>query len=151
MRCLRVTNYRDTVPLVPAKTPLFFQSRRFRHVGFRVKLTPHTFVISFPPKVRSYCGVFVFDLIKMLRTWAFYLCGSVLCILFTCRMKQDLRAEHTQLVYMERFENQKEGLEQLSLDGLYQQRARAARWRLPVFHFDARTTTNRRDEEGQTE
>ncbi len=41
---------------------------------------------------------------------------------------------------MGRFENQKYFLEQLTLDGLYQERFARARWRLPVLHFDARTT-----------
>jgi hypothetical protein len=137
LRCLRVANYRDLVPLSPPINTLIFQGRRFRHVGFRLKLTPHTFIISFPPKVRSYCGIFFFDLMKMLRTWAFVLVGSVLCFLFTCRTRKHLRREHTQLVYMERFENQKGSLE----DGLYQERFARARWRLPVLHFDARTRT----------
>jgi pimeloyl-ACP methyl ester carboxylesterase len=144
LRCLRVANYRDLVPLSPPSPPittLVFQGRRFRHVGMRLKLTPQTFFVSFPPKVRSYCGVFFFDLIRMLRTWAFALVGSVICFLCTCETKKRLRREHTQLVYMERFENQKHALEQLTLDGLYQERFAQARWRLPVLHFDARTTT----------
>jgi hypothetical protein len=141
LRCLRVANYRDLVPLSPPITTLVFQGRRFRHVGLRLKLTPHTFIISFPPKVRSYCGVFFFDLIKMLRTGAFVLVGSVFCFLCTCETKTFLRREHTQLVYMERFENQKHSLEQLTIDGLYQERFARARWRVPVLQFDARTTT----------
>jgi hypothetical protein len=42
---------------------------------------------------------------------------------------------------MERFENQKHSLEQLTIDGLYQERFARARWRVPVLQFDARTTT----------
>jgi hypothetical protein len=122
-------------------TTLIFQGRRFRHVGLRLKLTPHTFIISYPPKVRTYCGVFFFDLYKLLRTLPYVLVGSVFCFLCTCKTKTALRREHTQLVYMERFENQKHSLEQLTLDGLYQERLARARWRLPVLHFDARTTT----------
>lgn len=141
LRCLRVANYRDLVPLSPARTTLFFQGRRFRHVGFRLKLTPNTFLISFPPKVRSWVGVFLFDLIKMLRTWAFVLVASVLCFISMCHIKKEFRAEHTQLVYMERFENQKNALEQLTLDGLYQERLARARWRLPVLHVGERTKT----------
>ena len=141
LRCLRVANYRDLVPLSPHMNRLIFHGRRFRHVGFRLKLTPHTFIISFPPKVRSYCGVFIFDIIKMLRSWAFVLVGIVLCFLCTCEIKKKLRGEHTQLLYMKRFENQKDSLEQLTLDGLYQERFARARGRLPVLHCDARTGT----------
>jgi hypothetical protein len=46
---------------------------------------------------------------------------------------------------MERFENQKHSLEQLTLNGLFQERLARARWRLPVLHFDAQTTTGKPD------
>ena len=49
-----------------------------------------------------------------------------------------LRAEHTQLVYMKRFTNQKEALSRMTLDDLYEERFRRARWRLPVMHFGAK-------------
>jgi hypothetical protein len=147
LRYLRVANHGDLVPLLPPSPPitsLVFQGRRFRPVGVRLKLTPHTYIISFPPKFRNCCGVFFFDLIKMLRTWAYVLVGSVFCYRWPCETTTILRREHTQLVYMERFENQKLSLEHLTLDGLYQERFARAHWRLPVLHFDARMSYQKR-------
>ena len=65
IRCLHIANFRDIVPLSPPIGALACghaiccQRRRFRHVGFRLKLTPKTFIVSYPPKVRSYCGILV--------------------------------------------------------------------------------------------
>jgi hypothetical protein len=42
---------------------------------------------------------------------------------------------------MERFDNQKYSLKQLTWDGLNQERFARARWRLPILHVGARTET----------
>ena len=145
LRCLRVANYRDIVTLSPPIGALGLchaiccQERRFRHVGFRLKLTPWSFVISYPPKVRSYCGVLLFDFMKMVKAFVFMMIFIPLCAIFTCGVKKFLRGEHTQLVYMERFDRQKASLETISLDQLYKDRLARPRWRIPVFNAAAHT------------
>ena len=140
LRCLRVANYRDVVTLSPPIGALGLghaiccQERRFRHVGFRLKLTPWSYVISYPPKVHSYCGVLLFDLMKMVKAFVFMMIFIPLCAIFTCGVKKFLRGEHTQLVYLERFNRQKASLETISLDQLYKNRSARPRWRIPVFN-----------------
>jgi pimeloyl-ACP methyl ester carboxylesterase len=143
LRCLRVANYRDIVTLSPPIGALALchaiccQERRFRHVGFRLKLSPWSYVISYPPKVRSYCGTLLFDLIKMARSFFFMAIFIPVCAVFSCGAKKFLRGEHTQLVYMNRFDKQKESLEKVTLDQLYEERFARARWRIPVFYAGA--------------
>jgi hypothetical protein len=74
LRCLQIANDRDPVPASPpdAWNPLlamFCQSRRFRHVGLRLKLRSNGYILFSPPKMRTYWGVLLCDCMYVSRTW----------------------------------------------------------------------------------
>ena len=146
LRCLRVANYRDIITLCPVRGTFALchaiccQEMRFRHVGFRLKLTPWSSVISYPPRVHTYCGILLFDLMKMVKAFVLMMIYIPLCAIFTCEFQKFLFREHSQLVYMERFDKQKASLEKISLDQLYKDRSTRPWWRIPVFHDAAAHT-----------
>jgi hypothetical protein len=112
------------------------QRRHFRHVGIRLKLLPRgRFLVSYPPRMRTCCGIMLFDIIKVIRHCFYLLILCPLVVLFKRRYTYHLyRKEHTQLAYTNRFDLCQEGLEQLSLDQLYNQRISRAKWRLPIVY-----------------
>lgn len=154
IRYMRVTNYRDIVTLIPPGhaynciAAAFCQQRRFRHVGLRLKLFPTGYAISYAPKMRTCPGILCCDLIKILHHYLFL---AIICPI-TCFCKnlyiyRAFRSEHTELVYMNRFDACQGVLEELQLDDLYEERSARSRFRLPVLR--ANTHTLKRDEEGK--
>jgi hypothetical protein len=87
VRCLQIANDRDVVTLSPPDTfnpfvAIFCQSRRFRHVGLRVKLRSNGYVVFSPPKMRTYFGILLCDFMYISRTWMFiilFVFGSLVC------------------------------------------------------------------------
>jgi hypothetical protein len=74
LRCLQIANDRDPVPASPpdAWNPslaMFCQSRRFRHVGLRLKLRSNGHILFSPPKMRTCWGVLLCDCMHVSRTW----------------------------------------------------------------------------------
>jgi Lipase (class 3) len=142
LRYIRVVNYRDIVPLSPPQLShncacLFCPRRRFRHVGLRLKLFPHGYVITYSPRARTCLGLACFDCLKILRHYLYLL---ILCPI-TCLCKnlfvfKVFMAEHSIVLYMKRFDQCRPVLEKLSLDQLYQERKARARWKLPTLHGD---------------
>lgn len=142
LRCLRISNYRDVVTLSPPNGAFipcfacFCQSKRFRHVGIRMKLFPDGhFLIAHPPRFYTCFGIMICDLLKTIRHifYLFIICPLV-CLCKNRYTYTVYRQEHTQLAYSNRFKACKDDLEQLSLDQLYKERFARAKWRLPVLH-----------------
>jgi hypothetical protein len=87
LRCLQIANDRDAVTLSPPDTfdpcvPIFCQNRRYRHVGLRVKLRSNGYIVTSPPKTRTYLGVLLCDCTYVARTWMFVILfglGSLFC------------------------------------------------------------------------
>jgi hypothetical protein len=162
LRYMRVTNYRDPITflLPPGLLGFFLQKKRFRHVGIRLRLTPHMFIVNYPPKVRSYCGIFICDIIKSFRhgvCLVVFIIPSLLIFLVLAPVTLILapigcaawiwfhnmfffRAEHAPELYLARLMQHQEALSRLTLEGLYQERFAAARWKLPYIRLDADDT-----------
>lgn len=141
VRYIRVCNFRDIVPLSPPGATYnccfaaFCQPTRFRHVGLRLKLYPKGYTISYVPKMRTCPGIACCDLIKILRHWLYLvIVCPIVCFCKNRYTYKVFRSEHTQLVYMDRFDACREDLEDMTLDDLYQERINRARWRMPVLH-----------------
>jgi hypothetical protein len=144
IRCLRVANFRDLVPLSPPRhaynclAPICCQSRRFRHVGMRLKLFPYGYIISYPPKMRTCPGIFCCDFIKLVRHFLYLV---VVCPIVTfCKNRyiyKVFRSEHTVLVYMDRLNACEDILSGMQLDDLYEESSQRSRLRLPTLHGDS--------------
>jgi hypothetical protein len=162
LRYLRVTNYRDPIALLlpPGPLGLFLQKRRFRHVGIRLQLTDQIFIINYPPRVRSCCGILICDTIKSFRNLlclgAFIvplfillflvlapltiILAPICCVACTWYNNLFFRVEHKPEKYLERLTRHKEALSKLTLDRLYEERFAAAKWKLPYIRIDTEDT-----------
>ena len=85
LRFLQIANARDVVPLTPPDqcnpcVALFFQSRRYRHVGLTVQLQSNGYIVTFAPSMRSYLGVLLCDCMYMSRAWLYAIIFGFGCL-----------------------------------------------------------------------
>jgi hypothetical protein len=152
IRCVRVANFRDLVPLSPPNhtydcfAPICYQSRRFRHVGLRLKLFPYGYIISYPPKMRTCPGICCCDFIKLIRH-GFYL--FVVCPIFLCCKNRYIykvfRSEHAELVYIDRLNACEDILSGMQLDDLCEESIQRSHWRLPTLRGDTHVLRKREE------
>ena len=155
LRCIQVANDQDPVPKSPPNGSvnpchaLLCQSRRYRHVGIHVTLRSSGHIITYPPQVQTYLGVFLCDCMLIGRFWLMILflapvmaiCyGSCFVLAIPCtvfclyKTMTTSRKHHTQLKYLERLDAGREDLETLTLDELNERRWKRPRWRVPILH-----------------
>jgi len=91
LRFLQIANDRDVVTLSPPDQcspcfAMFFQSRRYRHVGLTVQLRSNGYIVIFPPQMRTYLGVLLCDCMYISRTWMYAILIGFGCVfwLFAC-------------------------------------------------------------------
>jgi len=141
LRCLHIANDQDPVTMSPPNgnfNPCYSvlcQSRKFRHVGLRVKLEESGYELTYPPKTRTYCGMFLWDCrwtgralcIMLVSLPILALCMEsccLICILCCLGSLRTMRKHHTQLMYIRRLEYNKDDLMQLNIDDVNE-----ARWK----------------------
>ena len=135
LRFLRVVNYKDPVPNLPKDVFLAFQSdlacncfmncfcqrNMFRHAGMELKCYPdNRCTIGHLPHDRwtfACLPQFVADVLKTIVRWFSFLVALIKFV--TCH-GENYRRYHAWLVYFHWLDQNKETLEQLDLDSLYQ-------------------------------
>ncbi|CAB9518277.1 Phospholipase A1-II 1 [Seminavis robusta] len=121
LRCIHVANYRDIVTQSPALPMCCCYGSHFRRAGFHLTLSPHAYILSYPARL-GLVGRFCLDIVKWIKHVCYVLLFVPLLFLCGCQTKKFLREEHTQLKYMNRFDNQKAALQHMTLDELYRER-----------------------------
>jgi hypothetical protein len=153
LRCLHIANDRDPVTLVPPNgvwnptVPLCGPDHKFRHVGRTVKIRAYGYVMTYPPRAQTSCGILCSDWMQTGRAYLFVIVFGVLiafCLgmcfyiaipLVSCGLIRALkisRHHHTQLKYMKRLEMNKDDLEQITIDDMNRLRFERPKWRIPV-------------------
>lgn len=143
IRCLHVANYRDIVTLSPPLPMCCCYGHHFRRVGIHLTLSPHAFALSYPATLPHLLRVLV-DIMKWIKHFFFLLMFVPLLALCGCSTKKFLRAEHTQLMYMNRFDNQRERFSDVTIDEIYDMRFSKKSWfkeMFPVIKLGGKQTT----------
>jgi hypothetical protein len=144
---------RDPVTLIPPNgvwdptVPLCCPDHKFWHVGLTVKLRAYGYVITYPPRAQTYCGILCCDWMQMGQAYLFVIVFGVLIVfclgmcfyiaipLVYCGLIRALkrsRHHHTQLKYMDCLEMNKDDLEQVIIDEMNRLRFERPKWRIPV-------------------
>jgi hypothetical protein len=120
IRCLRVSNHKDLVTLLPDRGSLSCayilccQSNVFRHVGMELKLHGHGYQFLRPSDNSTYVHMFLKDWATQVKN-TFYI---ILTLPLIC-CKEDFLRYHGCKEYMERLTKHASGLQSLYLNNLY--------------------------------
>lgn len=123
LRCLRISNYKDLVTLLPDRGSLSClyiiccQSHVYRHVGMELKLYgPSKYVLARSAHSNSYIGIFMRDWVRQVKNAA----HMIITLPIVCCCREDFLKYHGCSEYMERIAGNGRKLHHQYLNELYE-------------------------------